>query len=79
MGLTTWASGLCVAGADNLQHIDNMCFMSAVEDHPTLLDNLVELVREHIMENRRVTIMELISHFPQISYSLLHKIVTPGE
>jgi hypothetical protein len=36
----------------------------------------VELVRERIMENRRVTIMELSSHVPQISRSLLHEIVT---
>ena len=36
---------------------------------------LVELVRERIMENHCFTIMELSCHFPQISRSLLHKIV----
>ncbi|KAJ4429991.1 hypothetical protein ANN_22195 [Periplaneta americana] len=34
------------------------------------------LVRQCIMENRRFTITELSSHFPQISRSLLHEIVT---
>ena len=38
--------------------------------------DLVELVRERIMENRRFTIMELASHFPQISRFLLQKIIT---
>ncbi|PNF17893.1 hypothetical protein B7P43_G02234 [Cryptotermes secundus] len=41
-----------------------------------ITDDLVELVRECIMENRRVTITELGSHVPQISPSLLHEIVT---
>ncbi|XP_023720754.1 uncharacterized protein LOC111871710 [Cryptotermes secundus] len=41
-----------------------------------ITDNLVELVWERIMENRRVTIAELSSHVPQISCSLLHEIVT---
>ena len=41
-----------------------------------ITDSLVELVRERIMENRRVTITELGSHVPQISRSLLHEIVT---
>ncbi|PNF39521.1 Protein DJ-1alpha [Cryptotermes secundus] len=40
-----------------------------------ITDDLVELVRERIMENRRVTIAELSSHVPQISRSLLHEIV----
>ncbi|PNF26371.1 hypothetical protein B7P43_G17995 [Cryptotermes secundus] len=40
-----------------------------------ITDDLVELVRERIMENRRVTITELSSHVPQISRSLLHEIV----
>ncbi|KAJ4435424.1 hypothetical protein ANN_18039 [Periplaneta americana] len=39
-------------------------------------DDRVELVRQCIMENRRFTITELSSHFPQISRSLLHEIVT---
>ena len=39
-------------------------------------DDLVELVRQRIMEDRRFTITELSSHFPQISRSLLHEIVT---
>ncbi|KAJ4451673.1 hypothetical protein ANN_03143 [Periplaneta americana] len=44
---------------------------------PTLInDDRVELVRQCIMENRRFTITELSSHFPQISRSLLHEIVT---
>ncbi|PNF25373.1 hypothetical protein B7P43_G10916 [Cryptotermes secundus] len=41
-----------------------------------ITDDLVELVREHIMENRRITIIELSSHVPQISRPLLHEIVT---
>ncbi|PNF43793.1 hypothetical protein B7P43_G09754 [Cryptotermes secundus] len=41
-----------------------------------ITDDLVELVRERIMENRRVTIAELSNHVPQISHSLLHEIVT---
>ncbi|PNF14616.1 hypothetical protein B7P43_G12124 [Cryptotermes secundus] len=41
-----------------------------------ITDDLVELVRERIMENRHVTITELSSHVPQISPSLLHEIVT---
>ncbi|KAJ4449970.1 hypothetical protein ANN_01377 [Periplaneta americana] len=44
---------------------------------PSLInDGRVELVRQCIMENRRFTITELSSHFPQISRSLLHEIVT---
>ncbi|KAJ4445116.1 hypothetical protein ANN_06915 [Periplaneta americana] len=46
---------------------------------PSLInDDCVELVRQCIMENRRFTITELSSHFPQIrvSRSLLHEIVT---
>ncbi|KAJ4451550.1 hypothetical protein ANN_03016, partial [Periplaneta americana] len=39
-------------------------------------DDRVELVRQCIMENHRFTITELSSHFPQISRSLLHEIVT---
>ncbi|KAJ4450865.1 hypothetical protein ANN_02297 [Periplaneta americana] len=44
---------------------------------PSLInDDCVELVRQCIMENCRFTITELSSHFPQISRSLLHEIVT---
>ncbi|KAJ4430938.1 hypothetical protein ANN_19531 [Periplaneta americana] len=44
---------------------------------PSLInDDRVELVRQCIMENRRFTITKLSSHFPQISRSLLHEIVT---
>ncbi|KAJ4448394.1 hypothetical protein ANN_10410 [Periplaneta americana] len=44
---------------------------------PSLInDDRVELVRQCIMKNRRFTITELSSHFPQISRSLLHEIVT---
>ncbi|KAJ4431874.1 hypothetical protein ANN_20480 [Periplaneta americana] len=44
---------------------------------PSLInDDRVGLVRQCIMENRRFTITELSSHFPQISRSLLHEIVT---
>ncbi|KAJ4447710.1 hypothetical protein ANN_09718 [Periplaneta americana] len=44
---------------------------------PSLInDDRVELVRQCIMENRRFMITELSSHFPQISRSLLHEIVT---
>ncbi|GFY03456.1 HTH_48 domain-containing protein, partial [Trichonephila clavipes] len=39
-------------------------------------DDLVELVWQRVMENRRFTITGLSSHFPQISRSLLHEIVT---
>ena len=55
-------------GADNLQQVDNMCMMRS----STITD---DLVRERIMENHCFTIMELSSHFRQISCSLLHKIV----
>ncbi|PNF32050.1 hypothetical protein B7P43_G05731 [Cryptotermes secundus] len=41
-----------------------------------ITDDLVELVRERIMENHRVTIAEFSSHILQISRSLLHEIVT---
>lgn len=44
---------------------------------PSLVtDNLVEQVRQHIVENRRFMITELSSHFPQISRFLVHEIVT---
>ena len=36
---------------------------SAVGGHTIITDYLVELVRESIMENRRFTITEIISHF----------------
>ncbi|KAJ4445410.1 hypothetical protein ANN_07215 [Periplaneta americana] len=39
-------------------------------------DDLVEQVRQRIVENRRYTIRELSSHFPQISRSSLHEIVS---
>ncbi|GFX01125.1 hypothetical protein TNCV_4580911 [Trichonephila clavipes] len=47
------------------------------EGHPrgASLHDLVELVRQSIMETRRFTITELSSQFPQISRSLLHEIV----
>ncbi|GFW58013.1 uncharacterized protein TNCV_2741591 [Trichonephila clavipes] len=41
---------------------------------PSLIS--VDLVRQHVMENRRFTITELSGQFPQISLSLLHEIVT---
>ena len=41
-----------------------------------ITDDLVEFVRERIMENRRFTITELSSNIPQSSFPLLHKIVT---
>ena len=40
-----------------------------------ITDDFVELVRERVLENRRYTITELSSQFPQVSRSLLHKIV----
>ncbi|GFX90808.1 HTH_48 domain-containing protein [Trichonephila clavipes] len=44
---------------------------------PSLINvDLVELVRQRVLENRRLTITEQSSQFPQISRSLLHKIVT---
>ncbi|GFT80504.1 HTH_48 domain-containing protein [Trichonephila clavipes] len=44
---------------------------------PSLInDDLVELLRQRMMENRRFTIAELSNHFPQISRSLLYEIVT---
>ncbi|GFV86121.1 uncharacterized protein TNCV_671181 [Trichonephila clavipes] len=44
---------------------------------PSLIKvDLVELVRQRVMENRHFTITELSSQFIQISQSLLHEIVT---
>jgi len=37
---------------------------------------LVRAVEEKIIENRRFTITSLSLHFPQISWSLLHDIVS---
>ncbi|KAJ4436264.1 hypothetical protein ANN_18895 [Periplaneta americana] len=46
-------------------------------ERPSLInDDRVEVMRQCIMENRRFTITELSSHFPHISRSLLHEIVT---
>ena len=39
-------------------------------------EDLVRAVEEKIRENRRFTITPLSLHFPQISQSLLHKIVS---
>jgi len=39
-------------------------------------EDLVRTVEEKIRENRRFTIMSLSLHFPQISQSLLHEIVS---
>jgi len=39
-------------------------------------EDLVRAVEEKIRENRRFTITSLSLHFPQISRSLLHKIVS---
>jgi len=39
-------------------------------------EDLVRAVKEKIRENRRFTITPLSLHFPQISRSLLHKIVS---
>ena len=39
-------------------------------------EDLVRAVEEKIRENRRFTITSLSLHFPQISQSLLHKIVS---
>ena len=41
-----------------------------------IMDDLMKLVREHIMENCCITVTELRSHFLHISRSLLHTIVT---
>jgi histone-lysine N-methyltransferase SETMAR len=38
--------------------------------------NLLDQVNEKILENRRFTMSELSTHFPHISRSLLHKIIT---
>ncbi|PSN54547.1 hypothetical protein C0J52_07099, partial [Blattella germanica] len=38
--------------------------------------DLIELVRQHIVENRRFTITELSNHLSQISRSFVHEIVT---
>ena len=44
---------------------------------PSLInDELVGLVRQRVMENRRFTITEMGGHFPHISRSLLHEIVS---
>ncbi|GFW85587.1 HTH_48 domain-containing protein [Trichonephila clavipes] len=39
-------------------------------------DDLVELVRQHVMESHRFAIMELSRYFPQKSRSWLYEIVT---
>ena len=39
-------------------------------------EDLVRAVEEKIRENRRFTITSLSLHFPQISWSLLHEIVS---
>jgi hypothetical protein len=39
-------------------------------------EDLVRAVEEEIQENRRFTILSLFLRFPQISWSLLHKIVS---
>jgi hypothetical protein len=39
-------------------------------------EDLVRAVEEKIQENRRFAILSLSLHFPQISWSLLHKIVS---
>ena len=41
-----------------------------------IMEDLVELMKECIMENCRFTIMELSRRFSQISCSFLHKVVT---
>jgi len=44
---------------------------------PSVLnEDLVSAVEEKVMENRRFTITPLSLHFPQISRSLLHEIVS---
>ncbi|KAJ4445411.1 hypothetical protein ANN_07216 [Periplaneta americana] len=39
-------------------------------------DDIIEQVTNKMCENRRLTISELTSHFPHISRSLIHEIVT---
>ena len=41
-----------------------------------VIEDLVRAVEEKIKENRRFIIMSLFLHFPQISWSLLHEIVS---
>jgi hypothetical protein len=41
-----------------------------------VIEDLVRAVGEKIQENRRFTISSLSLHFPQISWSLLHEIVS---
>jgi hypothetical protein len=43
---------------------------------PMVNEDLVRAVEEKIQENRRFTISSLSLHFPQISPSLLHEIVS---
>jgi len=43
---------------------------------PVVNEDLVRAVEEKIRENRRFTITSLSVHFPQISRSLLHEIVS---
>ena len=59
----SWASRWCIAGADNLQQVDHMCMMSAVEGYPSLRMTLWSLCGNFIMENCHFTIMELSIHF----------------
>jgi hypothetical protein len=43
---------------------------------PVVNEDLMRAVEEMIQENRRFTISSLSLHFPQISWSLLHEIVS---
>ena len=73
--LTSWASRWCIAGADNLQLVDNMCKISAVGGHPSLWTNLWSMCRNALW---RIVASQLWNSavILQISHSLLHKIVT---
>ena len=51
----------------------------ALSGRPSLVnDDLVRKVNERVRGDRRFTISDLFLHFPQISRTLLHDIVSSG-
>jgi len=53
-----------------------MCMMICGAADHLVNEDLVRAVEEKIRENRRFTVTSLSLHFPEISLSLLHKIVS---
>jgi len=51
----------------------------AQSERPSLVnDDLVRKIKERVRDDRRFTISDLSLHFPQISRTLLHDIVSSG-